>query len=91
MSEHVTHIGTPHREMGAILDAHLPRTSPWRVTWHFETASIETEGGSFTLASGTVWGPYPGDNGSVPEVVHEGFKAVRKPLIDRLLAKMCGG
>jgi hypothetical protein len=90
MSEHVTHIGTPHREMGAILDAHLPTTASWRVTWEGERASIETDGGSFTLASGTVWGPYWMCPGPVPEVVHEGFKAVRGPLIDRLLAKMAG-
>jgi hypothetical protein len=90
MSEHVKHIGTPHREMGAILDAHLPTTASWRVEWEGETASIETDGGSFTLASGGVWGPYSTDDGPVPEVVRAGFKAVRGPLIDRLLAKMVG-
>ena len=91
MSEHVTHIGTPFAPIAKILDAHLPTTASWRVTWEGERASIETDGGSFTLASGTVWGPYWMCPGPAPEVVHEGFKAVRGPLTDRLLAKMCGG
>jgi len=88
----VTHIGKQQPEIAAILDLHLSHTVAWKVQWLGAETTVTGNGGSFTIASGRVWGPYSDTaNGRVPEVVREAFAAVRGPLTDRLFAKMTGG
>lgn len=90
LRSHVEHRGVRFGPIAEILDAHLPRSAAWRVEWDGEKAAVATDGGCFAIESGRPWGPYSTDDGPIPEVVREGFDAVRGPLYDRLLAKMSG-
>ena len=89
---HVTHIGTPFAPIADILDAHLPEPGHWRVSWDGEHAYVshDDNDGTFTISSGTAWGPYWKEAGGCPEVVQDAFWRVRVPLTDRLIRKMCG-
>lgn len=86
----VEHVGQPFAPIAAILDQHLPSSTRWTVRWDGESAIVSTDGGSFTISSGSAWGPYAADDGAIAEVVHEAFRAVRGPLYDRLIDRMFG-
>lgn len=86
----VEHHGVRFEPIAVILDAHLPNSAAWRVEWDGEVAHVITQGGGFDVESGRPWGPYCAVGGTVPPVVREAMRAVRGPLYDRLIARMCG-
>lgn len=91
MHDGITHVGQPFAPIARILDAHLPATAHWTVEWDGESAVVSTDCGSFAIASGRVWGPSPTTAGTpIGEVVREAIAAVRGPLYDRLIDRMCG-